>query len=329
MKPNTVRNEIIKLRNDKMSYMDISRQLNISFNEVKNVLNYNLKIHRKKVGPKSKIGKVEKLRIKRQISLYQNLGQKVDSHKLKNDCNLNSSTRTIQRHMKTIQFYYKKIKSKILLSQKHKENRLKMCIDWLAKNHDWTKTIFSDEKWFSFDGPDNWCSYVSKDNNMFRSRRQKGGGGVMIWLMVLPNGLTCFQYIAGNFKSTNYIELLKRVTVPIIKLNYGEDFYFQQDNSPIHRSQLVKKFFNESDIKLLEWPPMSPDINIVEDMWKKLSSMVYDGPQFSNKTDILIKIKQAVDTINSTDRMFVQNLYSTIRSRLCKIIIKKGDLCNK
>ena len=35
----------------------------------------------------------------------------------------------------------------------------------------------------------------------------------------------------------------------------------------------------DSVIKIIEWPAKSPDLNIVEDIWKMLSNVVYDGPQ--------------------------------------------------
>ena len=32
----------------------------------------------------------------------------------------------------------------------------------------------------------------------------------------------------------------------------------------------------DSAIKIIEWPAKSPDLNIVEDIWKMLSNDVYD-----------------------------------------------------
>ena len=35
-----------------------------------------------------------------------------------------------------------------------------MCYKWIIENHNWNLTIFSDEKRFNLDGPDNWKSYM-------------------------------------------------------------------------------------------------------------------------------------------------------------------------
>jgi len=54
--------------------------------------------------------------------------------------------------------------------------------------------------------------------------------------------------------------------VPIIKLNNGDDYLFQEDNSPVHKAGKVQLFMKSAGIKVLKWPPKSPDLNIVEDV---------------------------------------------------------------
>ena len=42
----------------------------------------------------------------------------------------------------------------------------------------------------------------------------------------------------------------------------------QQDNAPAHNSILSKTWFSENGLEILEnWPPNSPDINIIENVW--------------------------------------------------------------
>ena len=59
----------------------------------------------------------------------------------------------------------------------NKFKRVKLAKRWLSENYQWERTIFSDEKQFSFDGPYDWRTYVSKNKIFTRTRHQKKGLG--------------------------------------------------------------------------------------------------------------------------------------------------------
>ena len=49
--------------------------------------------------------------------------------------------------------------------------------------------------------------------------------------------------------------------VPIIKLNFGNDLW-QQNNASVHNCVKDRDFMMKSSINILEWPARSPDLNI-------------------------------------------------------------------
>jgi len=71
--------------------------------------------------------------------------------------------------------------------------------------------------------------------------------------------------------------------VPILKPNYLEDIFFQEDNSPIYKARKVTNFLKSYQVRDLEWPTKSPDLNIAEDVWKLLFNSVYDLLSYKNK----------------------------------------------
>ena len=141
-------------------------------------------------------------------------------------------------------------------------------------------------------------TYVSGESKYIRNRRQCGGGWLMVWLMIFPNGLLSFHIINGKFQSSDYLTLLKNFVVPIIKVNVQSDFYFQQDNCAVHKAKIVYEVHKSKSISTITWPSRSPDLNIVEDVWKIISDMVYDGPQFERKEDLQKKLVDAICVIN-------------------------------
>ena len=85
---------------------------------------------------------------------------------------------------------------------------------------------FIDKKRFTLDGPDDWRTYAKKNDNIVRNKRQ--------W--------KAYRILIGTFNSDKYNQLLPQMIVPIIKLNYGNDYYYQEDNSRAHKSQKVQTF---------------------------------------------------------------------------------------
>ena len=123
--------------------------------------------------------------------------------------------------------------------------------------------------------------------------------------------------------------MLRTSIVSILKLNFGSDFWLQEDNSLVHKSAKVKNFMKSSDIKILSWPAKSPDQNIAEDIWKLISDQVYDGPQFKKINDLTTKLKHVVDDNNQYQRAKIIDLYKSYRRRLCTLLLRRGCLCNK
>lgn len=92
----------------------------------------------------------------------------------------------------------------------------------------------------------------------------------------------------------NYKETLQRAIPNIESIFEGNSYIFQHDNAPIHTARVVTEFFESQHMQILQWPPYSPDLNIVENVWGWLSRKVYEGgKQYDNKNNLIDAIKHA------------------------------------
>ena len=263
MKSIDLRNTAKNLRHEGKSYAEVGKLLGVTRFAARNLANYKLKVNKKKSGRKNIISKRTSLSLKREISRLNQNKERINSPKLIRNLSLNVNERTVQRHLLKMEYKYVKAANQIILSKKHKQERIDMISTWFSSNHPWENTVFSDEKRFTFDGPDNWMTYVKKNSKYIRQKRQCHGGGIMLWLMTLPNGLLSYHSIIGSFKTHQYIALLRNYVVPTMKINLGNNFYFQQDNASVHTSKLAQQYLKDANVRTLMWPSKSPDLNIV------------------------------------------------------------------
>jgi transposase len=96
---------------------------------------------------------------------------------------------------------------------------------------------------------------------------------------------------------------------------------WQQDNSPVHRAQIVRDGFFEESVATTEWPAYSPDLNLIENVWSALQAKVYESGQFTNKKDLLAEIKRCAKWI---DPSIIKNLYASMNKRLVAVLEAKG-----
>ncbi|CAG8552720.1 8244_t:CDS:2, partial [Paraglomus occultum] len=54
----------------------------------------------------------------------------------------------------------------------------------------------------------------------------------------------------------------------------NRQFCFQQDNSPIHKARAITDLFEHHNIRILDWPAYSPNINPIENLWAILKGKV-------------------------------------------------------
>jgi hypothetical protein len=55
----------------------------------------------------------------------------------------------------------------------------------------------------------------------------------------------------------------------------NEGCIFQHDNAPTHTAYVVRDALRDMEIEIMEWPPHSPDLNPIENLWALLKAEIY------------------------------------------------------
>jgi hypothetical protein len=241
--------------------------------------------------------------------------------------NVRLSISTVQRFMKNEGYKYLNTKKEIALTQKHKDDRREMCKKWLIAGIASRNIVFSDETRYKLDGPDNEMSWQQPGHRRKRPRRQAGGGGLMIWGMLFPSGELHYVEVQGTLNSVKYIKLLKDYALPIITSVFENDWLLQQDNAPCHSSTATMAFLEEKGVELLGWPSLSPDLNVIENVWQILANHIYKDGAARNVQDLREKIKEAVTAFNENN-VVGHHVYSSFGRRVLGCYESLGNLVN-
>ena len=236
------------------------------------------KEHGKTSSNRSNCGQTAKLIERERRALKHIVGRKHRTTAAKVTAELNQhlnipvSTKTVRRELNKTGYHGKTAIKKPLLSTINIQKRSKWCREHKCwSTYQWKQVRFSDESRFSL-FPTAERAYVWRQpretyNPDSLMPTVKHGGGSVTLSAISWNFFCHIVSLHCRINNKDYLIILGDRVYPMTQALISEgDGIFQDANATILSAHVVKNWYEEHDSELehTEWPPQSPDLNIIE-----------------------------------------------------------------
>ena len=88
-----------------------------------------------------------------------------------------------------------------------------------------------------------------------------------MWGCITSKGKAIPLPVDDRISTSKYCQIIQESRLPRIDWYYPDgDFIFVQDNAPCHKSAETLEGLSERQIRVCQWPPQSPDMNIIKNI---------------------------------------------------------------
>jgi transposase len=212
---------------------------------------------------------------------------------------------------------------KWVISEINKIKRVKWCkVLQNFSSQDWEKVVFSDECRFDKGFLNNYGRWRKEDPQSYQYAVQttRWGPSVHVWGAITYDGIFLLKFLDKNVNGSTYLEVLRQKLPPLYPQFEAGELIFQQDGATAHHVRDVLDYFEKNSITTLPWPPQSPDLNIIENVWGFIKSRL--GVYYENVDQLKEDILKAWRALEVS---VIQNLYKSLPRRVEAVIRNKGN----
>jgi transposase len=98
---------------------------------------------------------------------------------------------------------------------------------------------------------------------------------------------------------------------------------FQQDNARPHTTQKIRDWFTEKKINCLEWPPQSPDLSPIENIWSFIKDFLNDHKKELTNNEAIWNLTQQCWFSNDLSNL-IKKCYESLPNRIKEVIQNNG-----
>jgi transposase len=244
---------------------------------------------------------------------------------IKRKLNLDCCPRTIDNRLQEANLFGRVARHKPDYTAAHRAARVRFAQHY--RHLDWTKVLFSDEKCFYGKG---FCgqTWVRREPGtalqpQYCVSKMAHPVKVNVWGCFTSQGM-CYTYIFNeNLDAALMKRILTENLVPSAELHIaqpGVQWYFLHDNDKKFKSNLVQDMLFAKGVTALDFPPYSPDLNPMENLWATLARAVE-----KYQADTIEALQDAVEAEwNKIDIAHLRNLVASMPARCDAVIRANG-----
>ena len=124
--------------------------------------------------------------------------------------------------------------------------------------------------------------------------------------------------------SNRYHSILVHHAVPGGLKLIGKKFVFQEDNAPVHTAKANRKYLESKAalgvLRTMCWPPQSPELNPIEQIWELLKSKVSKNSR-SSKDSLWLSVQEVWKQLSPA---VLKKYIDTMPKRLAAVIDAAG-----
>jgi hypothetical protein len=194
-------------------------------------------------------------------------------------------------------------------------------------NFDWSKVLWSDEMSIRL-GPQGQTWVQRPIGEAFTTdycvQTAKHPPKVHVWGCMASGGVGRVHVFTENLDAELMRRILKEHLMKSAHMFWPRGlWHFQQDNDPKHTSRIVTDYL-QRDLCIkdycIKWPPYSPDLNPIENLWADLKKRV----EKRNPTKVE-ELKEAVEKEwAGTDEGLCRKLVASMPDRIARLLEYEG-----
>jgi transposase len=308
-----------------ISYTDIKDALKVSFStiaKVKHALDSNASLPTVQFpGRPTKLSPSVLTMIRAQTMANPWLSGRGLSSAIATELGAPISRQTVNRVRHSMHFAYTTPRKRPQLSPANIQKRLAFCekVLGIPNSIDWASdVVISDESRFGLfeDSRRMWILRGVYNPETFRTCA-KFAQSVMVWGAISLGYKSPLIFIKGTLNASRYEAMLRtnHILEDIKSKCIGREMWFQQDGAPAHRAKSTIQFIKQTTRLVEDWPPNSPDLSVIENVWGILKNKVA-----ARAPKTIEQLKSCLtDEWNALDQSTLDGLIRSIpeRCRLC------------